>query len=110
MTQAQTKTQQTALNLANAGFPVLACKADKSPLATGTQQHGHQDATTDIGTLVKLFSDPTATNVGLRLTEKLFVIDLDIDKETREPVGEQNFSKWYHSPEVLAAAVEVNTL
>jgi hypothetical protein len=78
---------EEALRLASNGLPVFPCQADKKPHT----RHGFKDATTDeaqIRTWWKVYPDamigmPTGKASGI------CVLDLDMDKETGEPVGEE---------------------
>ena len=94
---------QVAASWARAGFPVFPCrhiaelvrgelKKEKSPLTL----RGFKDATTDLQTIAEWWREHPHALVGLATGEAsgLFVVDLDVDKETGEAVGEASLRLW----------------
>ena len=82
---------QVAANWARAGFPVFPCNpATKAPLTP----HGFKDATADLQTVMAWWQAHPNALVGLATGEAsgLFVIDLDVDKDTGEALGEASFA------------------
>jgi RecA-family ATPase len=81
---------QIAADLARAGFPVFPCGHDKRPLTP----HGFKDATAELGEVEAYWRQYPSALVGLPTgaTTRIFVIDLDTDKTTGEPVGENSLA------------------
>lgn len=75
-----------AQTLARMGFPVFPCRADKRPATA----HGFKDATTDPATIARYWQAEPRYLVGLPTgaASGLLVVDLDIDRDTGEAVGE----------------------
>ena len=80
---------ESARAFARAGFPVFPCGPDKRPRVKWKGA-----ATTDDATICQWWRDRPESMIGLPTgsTSGLYVIDLDIDKETGEPVGEQTIT------------------
>ena len=74
-----------AQQLAKAGLPIFPCKEDKTPLV-----RWKDEATSDPDRILKWWRQWPSALVGLRTggTSGAYVVDLDIDKETGELVGE----------------------
>lgn len=81
---------QVAASWARAGFPVFPCGPDKRPLTP----HGFKDATTDLEAVAAFWQAFPQALVGLPTgaASGLFVVDLDIDKDTGEAVGEASLA------------------
>lgn len=81
---------QIAASWARAGFPVFPCGQDKRPLTP----HGFKDATADLQAVAAFWQAHPKALVGLPTgaASGLFVVDLDVDKETGEPVGESSLA------------------
>ncbi|MGK7650872.1 bifunctional DNA primase/polymerase [Roseovarius sp. B08] len=78
-----------ALDLAAKGFPVFPCGQDKRPLVKWTKE-----ATTDPQRVESMWRQHPYAMIGLPTGPKsgLYVIDLDVDKNTGEAVGEASLS------------------
>lgn len=81
---------QVAAKLARAGFPVFPCSHDKRPLT----QHGFKDATAVLSEVEAYWRQHPSALIGLPTgaASGVFVIDLDIDKSTGEPLGESSLA------------------
>ena len=87
MTEAKTDSEQIQTGVeAERRFKIFPVGADKAPLVKGWQAKATQDTAT-IAQWVKALS-PTAWGIPCGAVNGLFVIDLDVDKATSEPVGE----------------------
>lgn len=75
---------------ARAGVPVFPCGPDKSPLTP----HGFKDATADLQSVAAYWLEHPSALVGVPTgaASGLFVVDLDIDKDTGEAIGEASFA------------------
>ena len=81
---------QAALAYAHAGYPVFPCGQDKRPLVKWKQA-----ATTDGAAICQWWQDWPESMIGLPTgsASGLYVVDLDVDKETDEAIGEQTISR-----------------
>jgi RecA-family ATPase len=81
---------QVAASWARAGFPVFPCGPDKRPLTP----HGFKDATADLEAVAAFWQAYPKALVGLPTgaASGLFVVDLDIDKDTGEAAGEASLA------------------
>lgn len=88
---------EVALSYAHAGYPVFPCRPrtetvngrllkDKSPYT----QHGFRDASTDEKTIRTWWEQWPDAMIGLPTGDGLCVVDLDVDRDTGEPVGAES--------------------
>jgi hypothetical protein len=105
MINAQTKLTDKALALAAAGAKVYPSKLDKAPVTP----NGFYDGTTDQTKIRQMFARPAAAHAGIHVEGDYLIIDLDVDKVTKEKSGEQQFDNWEHCEAAKAAAVVVDT-
>lgn len=80
-----------ALRLAQAGLPVFPCHPEtKAPLV----EHGLYAATTDSAQIARWWANWPAALIAVPMGEPsgLFVVDLDIDRDTGEAVGEASLA------------------
>ncbi|WP_417599811.1 VapE domain-containing protein [Pararhodobacter oceanensis] len=97
---------EVALSLARAGFPVFPCSDNKRPLTP----QGFKNASKDINIVSAFWREYPDAMVGLPTgaASGIFVIDLDVDPDTREPVGERSLATLRHD-DLLATTPAVST-
>lgn len=78
---------ETALGYARAGFPVFPCRPDNKRPYTA---NGFKDATTDAETIRAWWSEFQDPMIGLPTGNGLCIVDLDVDRETGEPIGAES--------------------
>ena len=71
-----------ALKYAELGYKVLTLKAgSKVPMTTETFPSGFKSATTDKNRIQQHWRKYPASNIGLRISENLVIVDIDVHKE-----------------------------
>lgn len=98
--------RDAALAYASAGFPVFPCRQDKRPLVSG----GFKSATSDPAKVAEYWDRWPDALIGMPTGERsgIFALDLDIDRDTGEHVGEVSLAA-AGLAEVLDGAIEVRT-
>jgi hypothetical protein len=96
-----------ALAYASAGHPVFPCKPDKRPFT----KNGFKDATTDPQKVAEYWAQHPSALIGMPTgaASGLFVLDLDVNRESGERVGEASLSAVGLS-ELLSYPIQVITL
>lgn len=71
-----------ALNYSELGFSVLPLQANgKAPLTTDRFPSGFKSATTDKNKLMAHWAHYPTSNIGLRISDDLIIVDIDVHKE-----------------------------
>ena len=98
--------RDAALAYASAGIPVFPCRQDKRPLVSG----GFKSATSDPAKVGEYWDRWPDALIGMPTGERsgIFALDLDIDRDTGEHVGEASLAA-AGLAEVLDGAIEVRT-